>query len=379
MATYCLLDCQTRADGDITAATRVAGLSLLARHIRRSARLGWAGAVIVADGDTRALCERALRREPPPETFEVDYLAPGSTPIPPGSPGPPGPSDDVSAFVELDLCAIYDADSLRAAARDDGQPEPVITIASRADIAAAERMLYRNVRKSIDQDGVVAFYTFRVLSGFMTRALIDTPITPNHVSLTAMALGLAAAVCAALGTTAGLIAAGVLFWLGAVIDCVDGEIARLRIKGSKLGEWLDSMADEVSTYGLLLGLGIGLHTMGYDPFWTRAAYVGFGVGLVVNIKQYSDLYRAGLHIDTAQYPWFFGDPSEAPADPGLWSHLVRWFGFAFRRDAFVTATAIMLIAGVPHWAVALLTGGALFVTVLLVVHLLVIAGRGRSA
>lgn len=366
MATWCLLDTQSGqsgAIGNIDPATRVAGLSLIARHMRRAARQGWVGAVIIADKDARAQCQQALTREPPPTDFEVEYLAPVDSP-------PTGRS-----FVELSLHAVYDTEGLSAATTAGTRPEPVVAISDKADLVAAERLLYRSIRKSMDQDGVVAYYVFRAFSRLMTRLLIDTPVTPNQVSLTALALGVGAAVCAALGTVTGLVWAGGLFWFGAVVDCVDGEIARLRVKGSKLGEWLDSMADEVSTYGLLIGLGVGMTSMGYDSFWTLLAYIGSGVGAVLNIKLYLDLHRAGATIDTAQYPWFFGEPAAAPAAAGAWAQFVRWVGFCFRRDAFVTAASIMLVVDVPHCAVVLLAGGAFFMMGMLVVQLILMAGR----
>jgi hypothetical protein len=277
------------------------------------------------------------------------------------------------------LHAVYDRARLAGAALAGSEPVPLVAVRERADVARAQQVLYRSIRKSMDQDGVVAFYVFRVLSRLMTRALIDTPVTPNQVSLSAMALGLLAAVCAGLGTEVGLIAAGVLFWLGAVVDCVDGEIARLRVKGSKLGEWLDSMADEVSTFGLLIGLGIGMERMDYDAIWTTLATLGAGVGMLVNLKLYVDLHRWRAPIDTAQYPWFFGQPASAPEPTGWWPHFVRWLGFCFRRDAFVTAVAIMLVADVPHWAVALLAGGAGFMVLVLATHVTVTAARGDSS
>ena len=365
MATWCLLDTLSgRIDDDrIDATSRVAGLSLIARHMRRAARAGWRGAVVLVDDESaRQRCQQAIAAEPPPDDFTVDYALSGQSP-------PEG-----RRYVRLSLHAVYEGAALENAVADGEPPEPMVRISEWADLRRAERALYRSIRKSVDQDGVVAYYIFRILSRQMTRLLIDTPVTPNQVSISAMVMGIVAALFATAGTLWGWQVAGVLFWFGAVIDCVDGEIARLRVKGSKLGEWLDSMADEVSTYGLLAGLGVGLLGSELEAYWSTIAFVGAVIAVVVHYKLYADLYRAGAPIDTAQYPWFFGTPSSGER-AGVSANVIRWLGFCFRRDAFVTAVAIFLMVGDPRLAIVLLSGGVALIMVLLGAHLLVTTVR----
>ena len=50
MAIWCLLDAHSGPLREIGASTRVAGLSLIARHLRMAQRQGWHGAVIVVAG-----------------------------------------------------------------------------------------------------------------------------------------------------------------------------------------------------------------------------------------------------------------------------------------------------------------------------------------
>lgn len=373
-ATWCLIDGSGESTTDIGPSTRLAGLSLLARHARMAARQEWAGVVIRLDSaEMRTECERALAIEPPPSGFVVEYTYTDNEPHP----------DEGRAFVQLSLRAVYHADALREAAMtatptSTVAPSPMVAIQTRTHLRAAEKALYMAIRKNIDQDGVLAYHVFRMISRAITRLFVDTPVTPNHVSLSAMMFGIVAAICAMLGTVTGFVWAGVLYWFGSVVDCVDGEIARLRLQGSKLGEWLDSMADEVSTYGLLTGLGVGLMRQESDNGWIAFAFVGAIVGVLVHVKLYWDLHRWGAPIDTAQYPWFFGTPADSTERISASAQVIRLLGFCFRRDVFVTAVAVLLAMNEPRGAVLLLSGGVAIVVALLVTHLFVMTVRASS-
>jgi phosphatidylserine synthase len=276
--------------------------------------------------------------------------------------------------VALDPAAIYLAPALIAAAESGRPPAALCRVTSAAEAAAARRLLAAAARKTIDQDGVVSYFAFRPLSRQMTRLVLDTRVTPNHVSLAAMAFGVAAAVLAGFGGRGPVVAAGLLYWIGAVVDCVDGEIARFRIEGSKTGEWLDTLADDVSTYGLLAGLSIGLVGDGYPPAWNLVGVGGAAIGFAVQAKLYADLHRWGMTIDTAQYPWFFGAPSSAgQGERGVFGWIFYGVAFLFRRDAFVTGIAILLVAGFRRLAIAVLGLGVAVILVLFLVHVAVTA------
>jgi phosphatidylglycerophosphate synthase len=66
------------------------------------------------------------------------------------------------------------------------------------------------------------------------------------------------------------------------LDCCDGEIARVKLLTSRLGAWLDTIIDELSTVGYMVALGWHCHLaygadylgdLGFDP-WLAAIAVG---------------------------------------------------------------------------------------------------------
>ncbi len=352
----------------VTPATKLAGLTLLGRHLRLVSRLGWRGAEILVDGDReRAEVEEILRRERPPAELEVSV-----------SDRPESPPSG-TLVVPLVLRAVYTRDALAGAAASQGVPAPLARVEHLSDLQAARTALVRGLRKSVSHDGVVAYLVMRPLSQRLALALSATRVTPNQVTIVALLFGVAGGLCAAAGSYRATALAAVLVWLGAVVDCVDGDLARLRIEVSRLGQWLDTLADDVTTFGLLAGLGVGLYRDGAGLPWLA---VGAGAALVWAIteaKVYADLHRLGLPIDTAVYPWFFGDPSQGPAARGgALSRLVWGVGLLFKRDAFITIVAALLLLDHRRLATAALAAGAVILFALLLVHLALGAARRQG-
>jgi phosphatidylglycerophosphate synthase len=363
--TWALVD--ARGQGEIRATTRIGGIPLVTRQVRMAARQRWAGAVVqVEDEVAAAEVAAALSSAPAPRGFPVEVVATAPR--------------EGRRYVPIDARAVYAADALRQAAERGTAPEPMVVVRTPADAEQARRRLMAALRKTIDADGVIAYYFMRPISRLLSRLLVGTPVTPNQVTLVAMACGVAAAILAARGGQVTTLVAGVLLWAGAAIDCVDGELARLRLQGSKTGEWLDTIADDVSSFGTLLGLGVGLWRDGAGASWLWLGLVGAVVGLATQAKLYLDLHRLGRTIDTAQYPWFFGQPSggEASARKGL-ARAFHAVTFLFRRDFFITILAALMIGGARKPALLMLLGGAAIMLVLLIVHLAVTAARRGSA
>jgi phosphatidylglycerophosphate synthase len=110
--------------------------------------------------------------------------------------------------------------------------------------------------KSLDSssDGWVDRYLNRQLSSWFSRRFVRMPLTPNHVTLMACAIGLLAACSFAYGSwVSGVVGALLLQW-SAVIDCCDGEIARLKFLESTSGYYLDISCDNLVHVAVFLGI-----------------------------------------------------------------------------------------------------------------------------
>jgi phosphatidylglycerophosphate synthase len=164
---------------------------------------------------------------------------------------------------------------------------------------------------------------------------------------------------------------------GAVADCVDGELARLRHQGSKLGEWLDSLADDISTGCFLVGLSFGQTWLpfGLNPLW-------FGLGcatvfLLMSIYMYHTLSKYVGVLDTAQFPYFFMTSRTAP-DPDAPVGFADIVGLIFRRDFLIALALVFAVLNAP-WLSLLIIGAGLCVTAVAVLLTAIIRPPHRHA
>jgi 1L-myo-inositol 1-phosphate cytidylyltransferase / CDP-L-myo-inositol myo-inositolphosphotransferase len=133
-------------------------------------------------------------------------------------------------------------------------------------------------RRTAKTDGYLAARLDRPVSRLLSGVVVDWPVTPNHITLAGIVLGLAGALM--LSTVSyGWRLGGVLSLLASsILDGVDGEVARARFETSPAGARLDLMGDYVTHLATFLGLAAGLARQGL-PWWvlSAAAAVG-GVG-----------------------------------------------------------------------------------------------------
>ena len=130
------------------------------------------------------------------------------------------------------------------------------------------------------RDGLVDAYLNRKLSRPLTRLLLRTPLTPNHITLLSCGVGLLGAACFWGGGYVWPIVGGLLLQLSAVVDCVDGEVARVKFLESPLGAWLDITLDTLVHIAIFVGVGIAVWKQGgatYAPLLGGALAVGAAI------------------------------------------------------------------------------------------------------
>ncbi len=174
---------------------------------------------------------------------------------------------DVAAEVVAAIAAAPETADLELARRlADAEHHPHGDIARHpattpAERAAGTRMLLRLIVKS--EDSPVTKYIYRPLSRPITRLLLHTPITPNQVSILVGLIGLVGCWLTAQPGQRSLVGGAALVLAAGVIDGCDGELARLRLTSSKIGAWLDTIIDELTT--TVYFVAIGYHTHVHDP------------------------------------------------------------------------------------------------------------------
>ena len=96
----------------------------------------------------------------------------------------------------------------------------------------------------------------RRASPYLTRFLLRTPISPNAVTAFMTPAGLAAALLISLPGVAPALGAVLLIQIQLLLDCSDGELARVRRRSSPAGIYLDRIGHYVTEAALPAGLGI---------------------------------------------------------------------------------------------------------------------------
>ncbi|MGW2840792.1 DUF5941 domain-containing protein [Streptomyces sp. NPDC001493] len=143
--------------------------------------------------------------------------------------------------------------------------------AARAAVAAVDDEAVR-LRSAVKaHDGFFTTHFISPYSRYIARWCARRGLTPNQVTTASLITALVAAGCAATGTRAGFVAAGLLLLFSFVLDCTDGQLARYSLQYSTMGAWLDATFDRAKEYAYYAGLAIGAsHMGGGDDVWALA-------------------------------------------------------------------------------------------------------------
>ena len=238
---------------------------------------------------------------------------------------------------------------------------PPIAIHSRRDARRATTMLLRSLRKT--QDGWTSTYLNRHVSLALTRLLVHTPLRPNQLSVAILGVGIASGVVAARGSRDALILGAALLQVQSVLDGCDGELSRITFRGSKLGEWLDTIGDDVSNYGFFAGASYGLYRAGGGPAYLAIGAIVVGCGLLTSGLEYRYLASIGSG-DLARYPLGLAEDAGRPTT--MVGGIVAAIQPLFKRDTFVLLTFIAATVGLlgPMLAVFAVGGIGIVVAVI---------------
>ena len=119
---------------------------------------------------------------------------------------------------------------------------------------AARKLIFTILVKP--QDNAITRVLYRPISMPLTRLLVGTPVTPNQVSYAVAVLVAIGCYFAAHANFSSVIAGTAIILAASYLDCCDGEIARLKLMSSRFGAWLDTIVDELSSFGYMVAVGI---------------------------------------------------------------------------------------------------------------------------
>ncbi|AVT39871.1 CDP-alcohol phosphatidyltransferase [Plantactinospora sp. BB1] len=148
-----------------------------------------------------------------------------------------------------------------------------------------------------EKDDFFTTYFVSTWSPWVTRLCARLRLTPTGVTAISVAFAVAAAALFAFGDRPALVAGAVLLYLGFMLDCVDGQLARYTRHFSPWGGWLDTIADRAKEYLVYAGLGIGVERAD-GPGWALA----IAAITLQTVRHMTDTWYGALHDEAAKRP-----------------------------------------------------------------------------
>ncbi len=159
--------------------------------------------------------------------------------------------------------------------------------------------------KSLEVEEPVDVFVHRPLAYVIARALLPTRISPDSVTLTSLAFGLTAAVLMVWPLPHHWQWAALLSFIGTVLDCVDGQLARLRKTSSVLGRMLDGTCDSTVVMAAAVAAAcVHVPQLGSTPLralLVAAAIVASAVSISVQVTLFDHYKTVFLKLTVSGY------------------------------------------------------------------------------
>lgn len=172
------------------------------------------------------------------------------------------PAEDVAAVVEHLYSGEHLPRQLTGKAKLIQNVKGIPYLMEKGDCRGrvAEEHLMRALASQTSQsDGFMSRCFDRYISRFISKLLLKTRLTPNMVTMIGVAIGFLSAYMFSLPGYVAALAGALLFVICIIFDGVDGEIARLKLKESRFGHYLDVVSDNIVHVAIFFGMAVGLY------------------------------------------------------------------------------------------------------------------------
>lgn len=210
-------------------------------------------------------------------------------------------------------------------------------------IGAIEDRLLDSLRKP--EDGIISRFINRRFSLAITRRLMNTGIHPNHISIVTLLLGLSCGAVLALGGYWAGVLGAALLQAQSMLDGVDGELARLRYQGSRFGEWLDTVSDDLGELSFLTGATI-VAPLPWLRWFGISGMVSYMVAKAAIYYQLATRFHSG---NLQVFKWELGDPKK----------LASKLEFFFKHDFLCLLVLVLAVMDRLDAALFLFASGAI--------------------
>ena len=127
---------------------------------------------------------------------------------------------------------------------------------------------YKKSLKMKEVEEVFDLFFYRPLAFLLVKLIYKTNITPNQLTIAAIFMGVIGGCFYAQGLPQYYIVGALFYMMFNILDCSDGQLARLKKNGTHTGRIIDGFADYIATTAVFIGIGIGFANMQSNPaYW----------------------------------------------------------------------------------------------------------------
>lgn len=201
------------------------------------------------------------------------------------------------------------------------------------------------------EDGFLAHHLDRRVSRFISKRLARTPATPNQITLGGVSIGLLGAFLLSQRGYWLPLGGALAFLLCVVVDGVDGEVARLRLRESRFGHYLDVVTDNVVHVAVFVGIALGICRDTGDWGYIQVLWVLMGGFSLCAVSVYWCILRRTS--DELKRSW----------------RITRFMALLTNRDFAYLIVALALIHRLNWFLIGAAGGSYLFAAILWVMNL----------
>jgi phosphatidylglycerophosphate synthase len=149
---------------------------------------------------------------------------------------------------------------------------------------------YKASLKNIIIEEYVDLFFFRPLAFLFVKSIYRTSLTPNQVTMLSMLVGIGSGILIGIGGSTAILLGAMLLALATILDCADGQLARMKNNGTAFGRILDGVVDYVYTVSAFFGIAIGCRSESINPLLWWLFVVAAGASYAVQAALL-DYYR----------------------------------------------------------------------------------------
>ena len=147
---------------------------------------------------------------------------------------------------------------------------------------------YKNSLKMKEVEEVIDLIFYRPIAFLLVISVYNTKLKPDHLTLAAMLMGIIGGCFYSIGSRQYAVIGAIFYLLFNILDCSDGQLARIKKNGSPVGRLLDGIADLIAAIAVYTGIVIGFANRPEQPspFVILMAFAGISIIIQESLVDY---------------------------------------------------------------------------------------------